>query len=74
MTLTDTASDVLDTEKMKKLRIKRGLTMTEAAQAAGMSSRQRWYEIESGRLTNITIDTLNRIAAALGVSARDLLK
>lgn len=74
MTLTDTNVNVLNTEKMKSLRIKRGLTMTEAATAAGLGNRQRWYEIESGRQTNVTIDTLNRIAAALGVSAKDLLK
>ena len=74
MTMTDTNSELLNTEKMKKLRLKRGLTMTEAAVAAGLGNRQRWYEIESGRLTNVTIDTLNKIAAALGVSAKELLK
>ena len=67
---------VLDTDKMKELREKLGLSMDEAARRAGFTSRQRWYEIEAGRgsRTNIKLDTLNRIAAALGVKAKDLLK
>ena len=73
MTLADIVP-VLDTAKMKALRIKRGLSMEQAAAAAGLRGRQRWYEIESGRQTNLTLDTLNRIAAALGVRAKDLLK
>ena len=65
---------VLDTEKMRALRLKRGLSMDDAAHAAGFADRQRWYTIESGRNANVTIDTLNRIAAALNVKAKDLLK
>nr|MBA2632940.1 helix-turn-helix transcriptional regulator [Chloroflexota bacterium] len=64
---------VLDIEKVRELRLKRGLSQAEAAAAAGLAGRQRWYEIESGTKSNITIDTLNRVAAALGVKARDLL-
>lgn len=67
---------VLDTDKMRELREKLGLSMEEAARRAGFASRQRWYEIEAGRgsRTNVKIETLNRIAAALGVKAKDLLK
>lgn len=64
----------LDLAKVRELREKRGLTMEQAARAAAMPSRQRWYEIESGVKPNITLETLDRMAAALGVKARDLLK
>jgi transcriptional regulator with XRE-family HTH domain len=65
---------VLDTEKMKALRLKLGLSMDDAARRAGFASRQQWYQIESGNVTNIKLETLNAIAAALGVKAKDLLK
>jgi transcriptional regulator with XRE-family HTH domain len=65
---------VLDTEKMKTLRLKLGLTMEEAAKRAGFVNRQRWYQVESGQTTNVKLDTLNKIAAALSVKAKDLLK
>jgi DNA-binding Xre family transcriptional regulator len=64
---------MLDLDKLQKLRDKRGFTQQQAAEAAGMTVA-RWNDIESGRRANVTIDTLNRIAAALGVKARDLLK
>ena len=62
------------TDRRRVIGEKRGLSMDTAAQNAQLANRQRWYIIESGRKTNITIDTLNRIAAALGVKAKDLLK
>ena len=65
---------VLDTAKVRELRLKRGLSMVQAAADAGFNNRQRWYAIESGRKENITLETLNSIAAALGVRAKDLLK
>jgi transcriptional regulator with XRE-family HTH domain len=65
---------VLDTAKMRALRLKLGLSMDEAAKRAGFALRQRWFEIESGRTTNIKIDTLNAVAIALEVKAKDLLK
>ena len=65
---------MLDTDKMRELRLSRGMSQEEAATAAGFDNRQRWYEIESGRKPNVTIETLNAIAKALGVRGRDLLK
>jgi transcriptional regulator with XRE-family HTH domain len=64
----------IDTDKIRQLRDKLGLTMEEAAKRAGLPGRQRWYHIESGKLKNVTITTLENVAAALGVKARDLLK
>lgn len=65
---------MLDIAKIKALREKLGLSQEAAAAAAGMKTRQQWYTIESGTKPNVSIDTLNKIAAALGVKARDLLK
>ena len=40
---------------------------------AGMTDRQAWSRIERGH-TAITLDTLEKIATALGVKGKDLLK
>ncbi|QOV91075.1 helix-turn-helix transcriptional regulator [Humisphaera borealis] len=64
----------IDLDKVKALREKRGLTQDEAAKLAGLPNRQKWYQLESGRIANPTIATLEAIAKALGVKARDLLK
>jgi transcriptional regulator with XRE-family HTH domain len=68
---------VLDTEKIRQLREKLGLTLEQAADAAGLSSRQAWHNIESGAVggrRGITLDTLNAVAKALKCDAKDLLK
>jgi transcriptional regulator with XRE-family HTH domain len=64
----------LDHAKIKALREKAELTQEEAARRAGLKTRQHWNHIESGRRSNITLDTLEAIAKALGVKAKDLLK
>jgi transcriptional regulator with XRE-family HTH domain len=65
---------MLDHEKMKRLREKKGLSQADAAKAAGLSSRQHWHLIESGDRPEITLATLDKIAAALGCKAKDLIK
>lgn len=64
---------MLDKEKLRRAREKASMTQEEAAGAAGLSSRQAWNNIERGR-TDVTLTTLDRIAKALGVKAKDLLK
>jgi transcriptional regulator with XRE-family HTH domain len=64
----------LDIEKIRKLREKNGLSQSEAAERAGLNTRQRWHQIESGSITNVQLDTLESIAKALGVKAKDLLR
>lgn len=64
----------VDYQKIKLLRTQCGLTQTAAANKAGLRSRQHWQNIESGKRSTITVQTLERIAKALGVDARDLLK
>ena len=67
-------SELINTDKIRSLREANGLSQEGAANKAGLSGRARWSEVESGRLTNITMDTLSKIAKALGVKAKDLLK
>ena len=71
LTVTDYA---LDIAKVKQLRLKLGLTMDAAARAAGFSGRQQWYNLESGRSgTDVSVNTLGRLARALKCSTDDLL-
>lgn len=71
--IVDRVGIALDTEKIKRLRQKREWTQAQAAKAVGIGVA-RWNDIESGRRANVTLETLDRIAAALGVRAKDLLK
>ena len=71
---TDKARMPLDCRKMRDLRESLGLTQAQAAKLAGLGNSARWNDIESGRRTNVTVASLERIAGALGVKARDLLK
>lgn len=64
----------IDIAKMRRLREERGLTQEQAASAAGFANRQAWSLIETGTRDNPELRTLERIAAVLGVSAKDLLK
>jgi transcriptional regulator with XRE-family HTH domain len=63
----------VDTTKIKKLREERGLSLAAAAKAAGLRSRQAWHGIETGAYSP-TVETLEKVAAALGVKATALLK
>lgn len=65
---------MIDMAKIRRLREGLGLTQDQAAEKAGLGSRQRWNDIESGRKSGVTVETLERIAKALGVKAKDLLK
>ena len=67
-------TNMIDIEKIKSRREKLGMSQEEAAQKAGVGSRQRWNDIESGRKANVSIETLDKVAEALGMKARDLLK
>ena len=64
----------LDLIELRTRREAKGLTLDQAAVAAGFSTRQQWYLIESGRRANVTISTLGRLAKALQCSPDDLLK
>ena len=64
---------LLNLGAMKTLREAKGLTLSQAAEAAGLGGPSRWRDIESGRRQNVTLETLARIADALGVEPSDLL-
>lgn len=63
----------VDFGKIKSLREQKGLTLQAAADAAGLSNRQLWHQIESGGRTNLTIETLDKLALALDVDPCELL-
>ena len=65
---------ILNHERIGELRKARGLTQEEAAKLAGLGTRARWNDVEQGRRTNITMETLEKIAKALKVEPSDLLK
>jgi len=64
----------IDIEKIKRLREKLGLTLDEAAKRAGLTNRQFWHGIENGTRHNLTVETLEKVAAALNTKAKNLLK
>jgi transcriptional regulator with XRE-family HTH domain len=64
----------LDIDKIKALREKLGLTQAQAAEKAGLTGRQSWSVLETGLRSNPSLRMIERIAGALGVKARDLLK
>jgi transcriptional regulator with XRE-family HTH domain len=62
----------VDLGKIEQLRKRAGLTQAEIAAKLGWT-RGRWNNIVKGRSSNLSINTLDRIAGALGVDAADLL-
>lgn len=60
-------------EKLRKLREARGLTQAELAERAGLH-RVYLTQVEGGVKTNPSLDTLQRLAKALGVPVRELLE
>jgi transcriptional regulator with XRE-family HTH domain len=65
---------MLDTTKMEARRKELGISQVEAASRAGLTARQAWNNIETGKRVNITLETLTRIAEALECDPRELIK
>jgi transcriptional regulator with XRE-family HTH domain len=69
---------MLDTAKVKQWREARGLTQGQAARMAGFGGgKRRWKEIETGQpptRRGMSITTVSKVAKALGVQPRDILK
>ncbi|HEU0299540.1 MAG TPA: helix-turn-helix transcriptional regulator [Longimicrobium sp.] len=57
---------------VSRLRVRAGITQTELARRVG-TSQPRIAQIESAR-ANVTVDTLDRIAAAFSVQTATLFK
>lgn len=64
---------MLNTNYIKQRREALGLTQQQAADAAGLSDRQRWYSLECGRVDNPELFTLLGIARALRCRLDDLV-
>ena len=60
-------------ETIKKLRESQGLSREKLARMADVSNNTI-FNIEAGTQDNPTIDTLRKIATALGVGVDDLIK
>ncbi len=60
-------------KNLKKLRKKKGLSQDRLSKLADISYNTV-IKLESGGITNPTIETLQKIAKALGVSVDDLLR
>jgi len=68
-------NDLLNRAKMKSHRLKLGLSQAAAAKRAGFQSPQHWSNIErDGTGYAVTMETLAKIAKALVVKPKDLLK
>jgi DNA-binding Xre family transcriptional regulator len=67
---------MLNARKIRQLRMKLGMSLADAAKAAGWkpSGRHRWHDFETGRRTSVTITTLEAIANALACEPADLLE
>ncbi len=58
---------------LKRLRKRKGLSQVQLAEAAGVN-RVHLARLESGAMTNPSLDTMERLATALGVSVIGLLR
>ncbi len=66
---------MLDHAKMKRLRLKLKLSQAAAAKIAGFSTAQQWSNVERNATGYaVSMQTLAKIAAALNVKPKDLLK
>lgn len=63
----------IDLDKIRELREARGLSIAQAAESVGLT-RFGWYQVESGRRPDPSFSTMQKIAAALGVTLDELAK
>lgn len=64
---------MIQSTKIKQLREKKGLSQEKLARLANVSNNTM-VNIESGKQTNPTIETVSKIAKALDVEIEELLK
>lgn len=65
---------MLDPKKVRSFRLKRKLTMPQAASLAKINDRQSWYRLETTLRPGLTLVTAMNVAKALGVKIDQLLK
>jgi transcriptional regulator with XRE-family HTH domain len=66
-----TAIDLL-LPRLKRLRVRQGLTQEAFAERAGISYKY-YQQVEAGRKRELRLSTLERIAAAYGIGVHELL-
>ena len=59
--------------EIRRRREEKKLTMDEAAQSAGLRTRQRWNGVESGERKNPSAAVMLMVARALGCKVEDLM-
>ena len=64
---------MVQSDKIKKLREKLGLSQEKLARLADVSNNTI-VNIEAGKQQNPTVETIKKIAKALGVSIEELVK
>lgn len=65
MNLVDNGRMPLNTEFIRARRLKLGLTQADAAEKAGFPNLQKWSQIETGRIPDPQLSTLETIARVL---------
>lgn len=65
---------MLNVKTIKLRRSTLGLTLAQAASAAGMKHRQVWHRIESGARKSVSLPTIIAMAQVLKCGAGDLLE
>lgn len=65
---------VVNLREIKRRRVAKGLSLSDAATLAGWKAAQQWANIEYGRRTDPSIKTMVAVAKALGCKVDDLLK
>ena len=65
---------MLNKKFIEDTRQKLGLSQDEAAKRAGFSGKSYWRDIVSGRKANVKLETLSKMAKALGVKPSQLLE
>ena len=65
--------NIIESSKIKRIRGKLGLSQEKLARFADVSNNTI-INIETGKQQNPTIDTIKKIAKALNVSIKDLIK
>ncbi|MEI6486987.1 MAG: helix-turn-helix transcriptional regulator [Sphingomonadales bacterium] len=58
--------------KLKALRLKKGLSLQDLADAVGASKAHIW-DLETGRAKNPTVELLTKLSTVLGTSIADLV-
>jgi transcriptional regulator with XRE-family HTH domain len=63
----------MNLKKIKEIRLKLGLSRERLAEMSGITRVHIW-NIENGKTTNLTLDTIKRLADALQIEMIDIIQ